>query len=36
MGANGREATLANGQKLFLGSSATGAPADGRDPSEKK
>ena len=34
--ANGRKATLANGQKLFLGSSATGAPADGRDPSEKK
>jgi len=34
--ANGREATLANGQKLFLGSSGTGAPADGRDPSEKK
>jgi hypothetical protein len=34
--ANGREATLANGQKLFLGSPGTGAPADGRDPSEKK
>lgn len=34
--ANGREATLANGQKLFLGSSGTGAPADGRDLSEKK
>ncbi len=34
--ANGREATLANGQKLFLGSSGTGAPTDGRDPSEKK
>jgi hypothetical protein len=34
--ANGRDATLANGQKLFLGSSGTGAPADGRDPSEKK
>ena len=34
--ANGREATLANGQKLFLGSTGTGAPADGRDPSEKK
>src|SRR6266705_1897209 len=32
--ANGREATLVNGQKLFLGSSGTGAPADGRDPSE--
>ena len=34
--ANGRDATLANGQKLFLGSSGTGAPGDGRDPSEKK
>ena len=34
--ANGREATLASGQKLFLGSSGTGAPADGRDASEKK
>jgi len=34
--ANGREATLANGQKLFIGSSGTGAPADGRDQSEKK
>jgi hypothetical protein len=34
--ANGREATLANGQKLFIGSSGTGAPADGRDPSERK
>jgi hypothetical protein len=33
--ANGREATLANGQKLFLGSSGTGAPTDGRDLSEK-
>ena len=34
--ANGRDATLANGQKLFLGSTGTGAPADGRDASEKK
>ncbi len=34
--ANGRSVTLANGQKLFLGSSGTGAPADGRDQSEKK
>ena len=33
--ANGREVTLANGQKLFIGSSGTGAP-DQRDPSEKK
>lgn len=34
--ANGREATLPNGQKLFIGSSGTGAPADGRDQSEKR
>jgi hypothetical protein len=34
--ANGRDITLPGGRKLFLGSSGTGAPADGRDPSEKK
>jgi len=34
--ANGRDLTLPNGRKLFLGSSGTGAPADGRDPSEGK
>ena len=34
--ANGRDVTLADGQKLFLGSSGTGAPQDGRDPTEKK
>ena len=34
--ANGRDITLQDGRKLFLGSSGTGAPADGRDPSEKK
>ena len=34
--ANGRDVTFANGSKLFLGSSGTGAPKDGRDPSEKK
>jgi len=33
--ANGRDLTLPNGQKLFLGSSGTGAPRDGRDASEK-
>ena len=33
---NGRDLTLANGQKLFMGSSGTGAPTDGRDPTEKK
>ena len=32
--ANGREVTLADGRKLFLGSSGTGAPRDGRDPTE--
>ena len=34
--ANGRDVTLANGTKLFLGSSGTGAPADGRDPADPK
>jgi hypothetical protein len=34
--ANGRDLTLPNGKKLFLGSSGTGAPADGRDPSDAK
>ena len=29
---NGRDLTLQNGQKLFMGSSGTGAPADGKDP----
>ena len=32
---NGRDLTLPDGRKLFLGSSGTGAPADGRDPTEK-
>jgi hypothetical protein len=32
--ANGREVTLTDGRKLFLGSSGTGAPRDGRDPNE--
>ncbi len=32
--ANGRDVTLANGQKLFMGSSGTGAPRDGADPSD--
>ena len=32
--ANGRDVTLADGQKLFMGSSGTGAPRDGADPSE--
>jgi uncharacterized protein DUF6152 len=34
--ANGRDLTLPNGRKLFLGSSGTGAPSDGKDPSEGK
>jgi hypothetical protein len=33
---NGRDLTLADGRRLFLGSSGTGAPADGRDPSERR
>jgi hypothetical protein len=32
--ANGRNVTFPDGRKLFLGSSGTGAPADGADPSE--
>ena len=32
--ANGRDVTLANGRKVFMGSSGTGAPRDGSDPSE--
>ena len=33
--ANGRNITLADGKKLFLGSSGTGAPKDGADPTER-
>lgn len=33
--ANGRDVMLPDGKKLFLGSSGTGAPLDGRDPTEK-
>jgi uncharacterized protein DUF6152 len=32
--ANGRNVTFPDGRKLFLGSSGTGAPVDGADPSE--
>jgi len=32
--ANGRDITLPNGSKLFVGSSGTGAPLDGKDASE--
>jgi hypothetical protein len=33
---NGRDMTFPDGKKLFLGSSGTGAPRDGRDPGEKR
>jgi hypothetical protein len=33
--ANGRDITFTDGRKLFMGSSGTGAPQDGRDPTEK-
>ena len=33
--ANGRDVTFADGRKIFLGSSGTGAPRDGRDPNER-
>jgi hypothetical protein len=32
---NGRDLTLADGRKLFLGSTGTGAPSDGVDPEQK-
>ncbi|MDP6581649.1 MAG: DUF6152 family protein [Vicinamibacterales bacterium] len=31
---NGRDLTFRDGRKLFMGSSGTGAPTDGRDPTE--
>jgi hypothetical protein len=34
--ANGRTVTFPDGRELFAGSSGTGAPSDGRDPTEKK
>ena len=33
--ANGRDLILADGKRLFMGSSGTGAPIDGKDASEK-
>lgn len=33
--ANGRDLTFTDGRKLFMGSSGTGAPRDGKDTSEK-
>ena len=35
MRANGRDITFPDGRTLFMGSSGTGAPRDGRDPTEK-
>lgn len=35
MKANGRDLTFEDGRKLFMGSSGTGAPRDGRDPTER-
>ena len=34
--ANGRDVTFTDGRKIFMGSSGTGAPRDGRDPVEQK
>ncbi len=34
MRGNGRNITFADGRKLFMGSSGTGAPKDGSDPTE--
>jgi hypothetical protein len=33
--ANGRDVTFTDGRKIFMGSSGTGAPEDGRDPTER-
>jgi hypothetical protein len=33
--ANGRDVTLSDGRKLFMGSSGTGAPRDGKDTTER-
>jgi hypothetical protein len=33
---NGRDLTFADGKRLFLGSSGTGAPRDGRDATEQR
>jgi hypothetical protein len=34
--ANGRNLTLSDGRSLLMGSSGTGAPDDGREPTERK
>ena len=33
--ANGRDVTFTDGRKIFMGSSGTGAPRDGADPTER-
>ena len=33
--ANGRDVTFTDGRKIFLGSSGTGAPEDGSDPTDR-
>ncbi|MEZ5557939.1 MAG: DUF6152 family protein [Pseudomonadales bacterium] len=35
MRANGRDITFTDGRKIFMGSSGTGAPRDGADPTER-
>ena len=32
---NGRDVTFADGRKIFMGSSGTGAPKDGSDPTDR-
>ncbi|HEV2531040.1 DUF6152 family protein [Phenylobacterium sp.] len=34
--ANGRDVTFPDGRKVFMGSSGTGAPKDGSDPTDKQ
>jgi hypothetical protein len=34
--ANGRDVTFEDGSKIFMGSSGTGAPKDGRDPTDRR
>ena len=34
--ANGRDVTFPDGRRVFVGTSGSGAPLDGRDPSEPK
>jgi hypothetical protein len=34
--ANGRDVTFLDGRKVFMGSSGTGAPKDGSDPTDKQ